>query len=55
MVESGDKLNITIIEAGDRYGGRMRIEDFVGTNVEMGASWVTGTKGDFTNPVWKMV
>lgn len=44
--------NVTILEAKDYIGGRIKAHDFNGIKLEMGASWVHGPIG---NPVGKIV
>jgi monoamine oxidase len=39
---------VTVLEARDRVGGRVSTEDWDGTPIDMGASWIHGTMG---NPV----
>ena len=45
---------VTILEANDYVGGRMRSRSFQGHTVEMGANWISGLETTYANPVWKL-
>jgi polyamine oxidase len=47
-------FHITIVEANDYIGGRVRNAQFEGHTVEMGANWLSGRTVDFDNPIWKL-
>ena len=34
--------NFVILEARDEIGGRMRVADFAGVEIELGANWIQG-------------
>lgn len=42
---AGDLVDVTILEAGDRIGGRILTSEFAGDRVEMGATWIHGIGG----------
>lgn len=42
---AGDLLDVTVLEAGDRIGGRILTSEFAGDRVEMGATWIHGIGG----------
>ncbi|KAJ6814613.1 putative polyamine oxidase 5 [Iris pallida] len=42
---AGDLLDVTVLEAGDRLGGRVLSSHFAGDRVEMGATWIHGIDG----------
>ena len=44
--------NVTVLEAKDYIGGRIKAENFNGIKLEMGASWVHGQIG---NPVGRII
>eukprot|EP00978_Attheya_sp_CCMP212_P047450 scaffold421372_cov69-Attheya_sp.AAC.6 len=46
--------HITILEANDHVGGRIRHKMFCGHCVEMGANWISGREDAFANPVWDL-
>ena len=46
--------DITILEANDYIGGRIRNFKFEGHTVEMGANWISGLETAFNNPIWKL-
>ncbi|KAL3904905.1 MAG: hypothetical protein SGILL_009891 [Bacillariaceae sp.] len=52
--ESTSPINVTIVEANDYIGGRVRHKDFEGHTVEMGANWISGREEAFDNPIWKL-
>ena len=43
--------NVTILEASNRYGGRINTYDFGGYKADLGASWIHGITG---NPLYKL-
>ena len=45
-------LDVTVLEARDRIGGRIWTDRGLGTAVDLGASWIHGTEG---NPIMKLV
>ena len=50
LSKHNDHLNVTILEASDRIGGRVKsIETNDGTTIEMGAQFIHGTVG---NPIF---
>ncbi|XP_015902157.3 polyamine oxidase 1 [Ziziphus jujuba] len=53
LAENGVE-DITILEASDRIGGRIRKEGFGGFSVELGAGWIAGVGGKESNPVWEL-
>ncbi|KAJ0977479.1 hypothetical protein J5N97_012953 [Dioscorea zingiberensis] len=40
-----DLFDLCVIEAGDRIGGRIHTSEFAGERIEMGATWIHGTRG----------
>ncbi|GMH20614.1 hypothetical protein Nepgr_022455 [Nepenthes gracilis] len=46
--------DLVILEASDRIGGRIRMENFGGVSVELGAGWIAGVGGKISNPVWEL-
>ncbi len=48
---SGRVRKITVIEAGQRYGGRINAVDLGGYKADLGASWIHGING---NPLYKL-
>ena len=51
--------NFVILEARDEIGGRMRVADFAGVKIELGANWIQGVdpsgSGRFkVNPLWAL-
>ncbi|PKA58990.1 putative polyamine oxidase 5 [Apostasia shenzhenica] len=48
---SGDILDLVVVEAGDRIGGRIFTSEFSGSRIEMGATWIHGIDG---SPVYDM-
>jgi monoamine oxidase len=49
LIDSG--LSVIILEARDRIGGRMWTDNSLGLPLDIGASWIHGTKG---NPISKL-
>jgi len=49
LKDSGHK--VTIIEASERYGGRIQSVDMQGCRADFGASWIHGIKG---NPLYEL-
>lgn len=47
-------FQVTILEANDYVGGRVRSFRFEGHTVEMGANWISGRETAFDNPIWKL-
>lgn len=47
-----DGYEVVIIEGQNRLGGRIRSEEFEGTILDFGASWIHGSKG---NPITELV
>ena len=47
-------LQITILDANDYIGGRVRCCSFQGHTVEMGANWISGMDNTYENPVWRL-
>lgn len=45
---------ITILEANDYVGGRVRNTSFEGHTVELGANWISGRETAFRNPIWSL-
>ncbi|MEN8445822.1 MAG: FAD-dependent oxidoreductase, partial [Cyanobacteria bacterium J06555_13] len=45
-------LDVTVLDARDRIGGRVWTDRGIGTAVDLGASWIHGTEG---NPIMKVV
>jgi polyamine oxidase len=39
-------VHVTVLEARDRIGGRIRTDDTLGVPVDLGASWIHGTDGN---------
>jgi polyamine oxidase len=54
MAESPTPVHVTILEANDYIGGRVRNFSFEGYKVEMGANWISGLETAFDNPIWKL-
>lgn len=52
LVENG--MDVVILEASDRIGGRVCKENFGGVSVELGAGWIVGVGGKEPNPVWEL-
>lgn len=48
------EMKLTIIEANDNIGGRVRNFNFEGHTVEMGANWISGLENTYDNPIWKL-
>lgn len=48
------EMKITILEANDYIGGRVRNFEFDGYTVEMGANWISGLTKTYNNPIWKL-
>ena len=44
-------FNVTVLEASDRYGGRIETVDFDGYMADFGASWIHGIHG---NPLYSL-
>ncbi|KAI0491948.1 hypothetical protein KFK09_026211 [Dendrobium nobile] len=42
---AGDLLDVVVVEAGDRIGGRIFTSEFASARVEMGATWIHGIEG----------
>ena len=42
MIKGNPNIKITILEANDYIGGRMRKHTFAGQTIERGANWVHG-------------
>lgn len=53
LAENG-VVDIVILEASDRIGGRIRKECFGGVSAELGAGWIAGVGGPEANPVWEL-
>ncbi|RZC83052.1 hypothetical protein C5167_045839 [Papaver somniferum] len=53
LAENG-VTDIVILEASDRIGGRIRMEEFGDIAIEIGAGWVAGVGGKTSNPVWEL-
>jgi polyamine oxidase len=49
-----ERMKITILEANDYIGGRIRNVSFENYTVEMGANWISGLDTMYQNPVWKL-
>jgi phytoene dehydrogenase-like protein len=45
-------LKVTILEANDYIGGRVKNMEFHGKRVELGANWVTDMSKN--NPIWAL-
>jgi polyamine oxidase len=54
LTESPTPVQVTILEANDYCGGRVRHISFEGYTVEMGANWISGLETAFDNPIWKL-
>lgn len=54
LAESPTPIHVTILEANDYVGGRVRNFSFEGNTVEMGANWISGLETAFVNPIWKL-
>ncbi|KAL5986263.1 hypothetical protein ACLOJK_014596 [Asimina triloba] len=48
---SADVLELSVVEGGDRIGGRIRTSQFCGDRIEMGATWIHGIGG---SPIYKI-
>ncbi|KAI0488037.1 hypothetical protein KFK09_027861 [Dendrobium nobile] len=48
---AGDLLDIAVVEAGDRIGGRILTSKFAGAHVEIGATWIHGIDG---SPIYEI-
>ncbi|XP_020583723.1 probable polyamine oxidase 5 isoform X2 [Phalaenopsis equestris] len=48
---AGDFLDLVVVEAGDRIGGRILTSEFSGACVEMGATWIHGIE---RSPVYEI-
>jgi polyamine oxidase len=46
-------VDVALLEAGDYVGGRMHAQDFHGTTVDLGASWVHGAESNYV--MWPYV
>nr|XP_004239292.1 probable polyamine oxidase 5 [Solanum lycopersicum] len=44
-------IEVCVVEGGDRIGGRIITSEFVGSRIEMGATWIHGIGG---SPVYKI-
>ena len=54
-LQKDPEMKITILEANDYIGGRIRNFEFDGYTVEMGANWISGlTANTYNNPIWKL-
>ncbi|KAG0499281.1 hypothetical protein HPP92_003972 [Vanilla planifolia] len=49
---AGDLLDLVVLEAGERIGGRILTSEFAGAQVEIGATWIHGIDG---NPMYDLV
>ncbi|XP_012473712.1 polyamine oxidase 1 [Gossypium raimondii] len=47
-------VDLLILEASGRIGGRILKESFGGVSVELGAGWIAGVGGKASNPVWEI-
>jgi protoporphyrinogen oxidase len=54
LAEYPKPVQVTILEANDYIGGRVRSFSFEGYNVEMGANWISGLETAFDNPIWEL-
>jgi polyamine oxidase len=54
LTESTFPVQVTLLEANDYVGGRVKHRDFEGHVVELGANWISGTDVAFKNPIWKL-
>ncbi|XP_059318478.1 probable polyamine oxidase 5 [Lycium ferocissimum] len=48
---SKELLELCVVEGGNRIGGRIKTSEFVGSRIEMGATWIHGIGG---SPVYKI-
>lgn len=48
---SKELLELCVVEGGNRIGGRINTSEFVGSRIEMGATWIHGIGG---SPVYKI-
>ncbi|XP_072995521.1 polyamine oxidase 1 [Typha latifolia] len=48
---AGGLFDLSVVDAGDRIGGRILTADFAGDRVEMGATWIHGIEG---SPVYAL-
>lgn len=51
--------SFVVLEAMSEIGGRMRVADFAGVKVEVGANWIhevntSGAPRDSVNPIWTL-
>jgi polyamine oxidase len=53
-LQSDPGMNITILEANDYIGGRIRNYLFENYAVEMGANWISGLETRYQNPIRKL-
>ncbi|KAG7362752.1 polyamine oxidase [Nitzschia inconspicua] len=54
LTEAPRPIQVTILEANDYCGGRVRNISFDGYTVEMGANWISGLETAFDNPIWRL-
>ena len=54
LLQHKPDMKITILEANDYIGGRIRSLNFQGHTVEMGANWISGLETKYRNPVWDL-
>lgn len=54
LTESPTPIDVTILEANDYCGGRVRHSSFEGHTVELGANWISGLETAFDNPIWRL-
>jgi polyamine oxidase len=47
-------FRVTILEANEYVGGRVRSASFEGHTVELGANWISGRETAFENPIWQL-
>ncbi|XP_020585044.1 probable polyamine oxidase 5 [Phalaenopsis equestris] len=48
---AGDVLDVAVVEAGDRIGGRILTSEFAGAQLEIGATWIHGIDG---SPIYEI-
>lgn len=49
-----NRVDVVILEASGRIGGRICKEEFGDVAVELGAGWIVGVGGNEVNPVWEL-